>query len=216
MKFITQIESLNETELLALLSAASVLRKEKYFSEMLKIMIYKKISHKKIYEALLQTYLFAGFPSALILLKKFNEVISRGKKYDGYDLSKYSNRGIKNCRRIYGDKFDKLILNIKTFSPEMAEWLIVEGYGKVLGRKGLTLKEREVCIVSILSALKYKDQLYSHINGAIRVKVEYHFLQKVITNLRFISSKSTSKFGLDVLNTYPSKKIKHVEIRLLS
>ena len=64
------------------------------------------------------------------------------------------NRGIKNCKKIYGDKFDKLISNIKNFSPEMAEWLIVEGYGKVLGRKGLTLKEREVCIVSILSALK--------------------------------------------------------------
>ena len=168
-------------------------------------MIHKKISYKKIYEALLQTYLFAGFPSALISLKKFNEVISHGKKYDGYDLHKYSNRGIKNCRIIYGDKFDKLISNIKTFSPEMAEWLIVEGYGKVLGRKGLTLKEREVCIVSILSALKYKDQLYSHINGAIRVKVDYSFLEKVITNLQFISAKSVTAFGLEVLNTYRYK-----------
>ena len=206
LKHITQIELLNETELLALLSAASVLRKEKYFAEILKIMIHKKISHKKIYEALLQTYLFAGFPSALISLKKFNEALSQGKKYKGYDLHKYSNRGIKNCRIIYGDKFGKLISNIKTFSPEMAEWLIVEGYGKVLGRKGLTLKEREVCIVSILSALKYKDQLFSHINGAIRVKVGYHFLQKVITNLGLISAKSNSKFGLDVLIFYISQK----------
>lgn len=206
LKYITPIELLKETELLALLSAASVLRKNARFAEILKIMIHKRISYKKIYEALLQTYLFAGFPSALISLKKFNEVVGLGKNYDGYDLHKYSNRGIKNCRRIYGDKFDKLISNIKTFSPEMAEWLIVEGYGKVLGRKGLTLKEREVCIVSILSALKYKDQLYSHINGAIRVKVDYSFLEKVITNLQFISTKSVTAFGLEVLNTYRYKK----------
>lgn len=206
LKYITQIGRLTETELLALISAASVLRKEKYFAEILKIMIHKKISHKKIYEGLLQTYLFAGFPSALISLKKFNDVISRGDKYDGYDLHKYSNRGIKNCRIIYGNKFDKLISNIKTFSPEMSEWLIIEGYGKVLGRKGLTLREREVCIVSILSALKYKDQLYSHIVGAIRVRVDFNFLQKVINNLQFISTKSATSFGLKVLNTYRYKK----------
>lgn len=54
----------------------------------------------------------------------------------------------------------------------MAEWLIIEGYGKVLGRKGLSLKERELCIVSILSAMKFEEQLYSHIIGAINVKVE--------------------------------------------
>jgi alkylhydroperoxidase/carboxymuconolactone decarboxylase family protein YurZ len=208
LNFITQIKQLQEVELLALLSTASVLRKEKYFAEILKIMLHKKISQRKIYEALLQTYLFAGFPSALISLKKFNEVVCRGKKYDGYDLRKYSNRGIKNCRKIYGSKFDKLISNIKTFSPEMAEWLIVEGYGKVLGRKGLTLKEREVCIVSILSALKYKDQLYSHINGAIRVKVEYHFLYKIIANLQFISAKSSGTFGLNILNAYRLQKNK--------
>ena len=107
---------------------------------------------------------------------------------------------------IYGNKFDKLISNIKTFSPEMAEWLIVEGYGKVLGRKGLTLKEREVCIVSILSALKYKDQLYSHINGAFRVKVDFYLLQSVIANLQYISTKSAAKFGHKVLDIYLSKK----------
>ena len=99
LKYITQLEQLNETELLALLSAASVLRKEKYFAEILKIMIDKKISHKKIYEALLQTYLFAGFPSALISLKKFNEIVSRGKKYNGYDLHKYSKSRYKKLQK---------------------------------------------------------------------------------------------------------------------
>ena len=201
-----KINNLSDIELLALLSASSVLRKEKYFDLILEKLLKNKCSVKKIYESLLQTYLFAGFPSALISLKKLNEIAGKDKVYKGYDLEKYSNRGEKNCRIIYGNKYDKLILNVKSFSPEMAEWLIVEGYGKVLGRKGLTLKEREVCSVSILSALKFKDQLYSHINGAVRVKAGYELIIRTINNLELISAKLATKFGLNVLREYQSQK----------
>jgi len=200
------INNLSEIELIALLSASAVLRKEKYFVEILNISLAKKVSHKKIYEALLQTYLFAGFPIALIYLKIFNQIISKEKKYKGYDLNKYLNRGKKNCKIIYGNKYEKLISNVKSFSPELAEWLIVEGYGKVLGRKGLSLKEREICNVSMLSALKFKDQLYSHINGAFNCKVDPKLIKQIIENLAFITSKNSSKFGLAVLHRYISYK----------
>lgn len=205
---ILNLKPLSELELLALLSAASVLRKTKLFVEILNYMLNIKISQKKIYEALLQTYLFAGFPSALISLKLFNQIVNKEKKYVGFDLHKYLNRGEKNCKIIYGTKYEKLISNIKSFSPEMAEWLIIEGYGKVLGRKGLSLKEREVCIVSILASLKFKDQLYSHINGSFKVKVKSAFLIKIFRNLSLILSKSAANFGLSVLNEYQIKKLK--------
>ncbi|HMN25600.1 MAG TPA: hypothetical protein PKE38_13935, partial [Ignavibacteriaceae bacterium] len=131
-----ELKNLSEIELLALLTASSVLRKEKRFDLILKDMLAQKYSIKKIYEALLQTYLFAGFPSALISLKKLSDIKSNNKNYEGYDFIKYKSRGEKNCRKIYGNKFDKLISNVKSFSPELSEWLIVEGYGKVLGRNG--------------------------------------------------------------------------------
>ncbi len=197
-----ELKKISEIELLALLSAASVLRKEKQFDLILKEMLAQKYSLNKIYEALLQTYLFAGFPSALISLKKLSNIKSNNKNYDGYDFIKYKTCGEKNCREIYGNKFDKLISNVKSFSPELSEWLIVEGYGKVLGRKGLSLKEREICIVSILAALKFKDQLYSHINGAVRVKTKIEVIKKIISNLEIISSKSSAKFGLEVFGDY--------------
>ena len=152
--------------------------------------------------------MFAGFPSALISLKNFNKIVSAEKKYDGYDLHNYTKRGINNCRIIYGEKFDKLIVNIKGFSPEMAEWLIVEGYGKVLGRKGLSLKEREVCIISILATLKFKDQLYSHINGLVRLKVKSNSIKKIFDNLSLISAKSSAKFGVKTLIEYQNRKRK--------
>ena len=202
-----KINNLSELELLALLSATSVLRKEKQFELILERLLTNKCSIKKIYESLLQTYLFAGFPSALISLKKLNEIVARNIVYKGYDLEKYYTWGEKNCRIIYGNKYDKLISNLKSFSPEIAEWLIIEGYGKVLGRKGLTFKEREVCIVSILSALKFRDQLYSHINGAVRVKAGFEIIFKVIKNLELISAKSAAKFGLRVLKEYQLQKM---------
>jgi alkylhydroperoxidase/carboxymuconolactone decarboxylase family protein YurZ len=87
----------------------------------------------------------------------------------------------------------------------MAEWLIVEGYGKVLGRKGISLLEREICIISILSALKFKDQLYSHINGAMRVRADFRLITKVINNLELISAKSSTTFGQKVLSEYQLK-----------
>lgn len=201
-----KIYNLTEIELLALLSATSVLRKEKQFDLILEKLLTNNCSVKKIYESLLQTYLFAGFPSALISLKRLDEVVGRDKVYKGYDLKKYSNRGKENCRVIYGNKYEKLISNVTSFSPEMAEWLIIEGYGKVLGRKGLTLKEREVCIVSILSALKFKDQLYSHINGAVRVKAGHELIIKTIRNLEIISAKSSANFGLNVFKVFQLKR----------
>jgi 4-carboxymuconolactone decarboxylase len=42
----------------------------------------------------------------------------------------------------------------------------VEGYGKVLGRPGLELATRELCILALLVVLGAPRQLYSHIRGA--------------------------------------------------
>ena len=201
-----KLNNLTEIELLALLSAASVLRKTKLFELILQYLLKNNFSDIKIYEALLQTYLFAGFPSALISLKKFNKLGWKYNPYNGYDLKNYLTRGIKNCRIIYGNKYEKLISNVESFSPELSDWLIIEGYGKVLGRKGLNLRDREVCIISILSSLKFKDQLYSHINGAVRAKAGFDLITKVINNLEMISAKSSQKFGLEVLKNYRSQR----------
>ena len=47
--------------------------------------------------------------------------------------------------------------------------MVVEGYGKVLGRPGLTLLTRELCIVASLAVLGASKQLYSHMRGALNV-----------------------------------------------
>jgi 4-carboxymuconolactone decarboxylase len=49
----------------------------------------------------------------------------------------------------------------------MEQWMVTEGYGKVLGRPGLDLGVRELCIVALLAVLGVPVQLYSHLRGAL-------------------------------------------------
>jgi 4-carboxymuconolactone decarboxylase len=45
--------------------------------------------------------------------------------------------------------------------------MVVEGYGKVLGRPGLELRVRELCIAALLAVLGATRQLHSHLRGAL-------------------------------------------------
>ena len=47
--------------------------------------------------------------------------------------------------------------------------MLVEGYGKVLGRPGLPLLLRELCIIALLAAQHAPQQLYSHLRGALHI-----------------------------------------------
>ena len=130
----------------------------------------------------------------------------RLSKVADMNLYHFRKRGIKNCRKVYGDKSEKLISNVKEFSPDLAEWLVLEGYGKVLGREGLSLKERELCIVAVLSVLGFEDQLYSHINGAYRSGSTMSEIRNAIKNLRLVDKKKTTEFGLRVLKRFEKAK----------
>ena len=55
------------------------------------------------------------------------------------------------------------------FHPELAEWILDDGYGRVLSRPGLSIRERELIVVAVLSALRLPKQLESHVRGALRV-----------------------------------------------
>lgn len=194
--------------LLPLICAAAVLGKKNYFVRLLKAAKLRKLSAIKIYEGLLQNYLFAGYPSALVSLKTFKIIYPKFKLSGQCDFNLYhfKKNGEMNCKKIYGNKYDKLISNIKSFSPDMAEWLVLEGYGKVLSRKDLLLSERECCIVSVLTAMKFDDQLYSHINGAFRLGIKESSLRKIINNLSLIGERSSVRRGLMILDKYKSRR----------
>ena len=190
------------------MAAASAINEFKRLREIIIKAKFEKISFSKMYETLLQNYLFAGYPSALASLKILKEYYPYKKLPEVADMNLYHFRrkGEERCQKVYGDKFEKLIRNINNFSPELAEWLVLEGYGKVLGRTGLSFRERELCIVTVLAAMKFEDQLYSHINGAVKAGASIEELQMVIKNLDFLGKKNISGFGSKVLTRYKKDK----------
>jgi len=206
-----KISDIDSKDLLPGISAAAALRRMNILSELINEAKSRKISFIKIYETLLQNYLFIGYPSALLSLKLLKEMYPNKKLPKAADMNLYHFRivGEANCKKVYGNKYEKLISNVKKISPDMAEWLVLEGYGKVLGRKGLSLKEREQCIVATLTALKFEDQLYSHINSAFRAKASIEEIQSVIENLSLIGNRNLTSFGLKVLSRYKKEKGMH-------
>ncbi len=120
-------------------------------------------------EALLQSYLFLGFPAALSGLATWREVSGNPPEQDGFadGPTEWATRGEDVCRIVYGRAYEKLRGNVRRVHPALDRWMIVEGYGKVLGRPGLDLGTRETCIVAILAATAREPQLHSHLRGAL-------------------------------------------------
>jgi 4-carboxymuconolactone decarboxylase len=145
------------------------------------------------YEALLQTYLFAGFPSALEgitvfqALCKENDIIFDAPVAAEYNISVFSERGAAFCETIYTNAYSKMRTNLATLSPDLAEWMIVEGYGKTLSRKGLTPRVRELLNVSVLAVSGWKTQLYSHLRGAMNVGAQPIECIDILSNLEIFT-----------------------------
>ena len=45
-------------------------------------------------------------------------------------------RGKALCRRIYGPVYDRMIARMAGFHPDLADWILADGYGRVLSRPG--------------------------------------------------------------------------------
>ncbi|HET6268346.1 MAG TPA: carboxymuconolactone decarboxylase family protein [Acidobacteriota bacterium] len=122
-------------------------------------------------ETILQAYLFAGYASTINALIVFNELAPTGDFLQEPDGSweEWTRRGTELCRKIYGSQYEKLVGNMKRLHPDLADWMITEGYGKVLSRPFLSPRVRELLIVAMTAALGVPRQFHSHVRGAIHV-----------------------------------------------
>jgi 4-carboxymuconolactone decarboxylase len=80
-------------------------------------------------------------------------------------------RGEATCAAVYGDMYDKLRRNVFDLHPALDAIMVMDGYGKVLGRPGLDLPRRELCVVAACAATGQDRQLHSHLHGALNVGV---------------------------------------------
>jgi len=135
-----------------------------------------------IEEVVLQTYLFAGFPRALNAMREWRRIASpaRVTVSPSVEPQEYRAVGERTCARVYGSMYEKLRSNIRALHPALDDWMIVEGYGKVLSRPGLDLPRRELCIIGACAATGQDRQLQSHLHGARNVGVAAHIVTQAI------------------------------------
>jgi len=130
---------------------------------------------KELYEVFLQSYLFAGFPSALESVRTLSKVFSAKtnmlEKPDEIipSYKEHFEKGEGLYKKVYAANADRVREEMIRLSPELAAWAMIEGYGKTLSRQQLDMKTRELCIVAMLTQLGWERQLYSHILGARNV-----------------------------------------------
>lgn len=125
-------------------------------------------------ETILQAYLLAGFPRALNAMREWRK--ANGPATDAEraerpiaaaDVEAWREAGERTCATVYGDFYEKLRHNIAELHPALDDWMIVEGYGKILSRPGLELRLRELCVVAACVATRQDRQLHSHLHGAL-------------------------------------------------
>ena len=141
-------------------------------------------SHVWIEELLLQTYLFAGFPRALNGMREWRR-LNRTLAAPASDSRDASLRedGEATCARVYGEMYDRLRANIRALHPLLDDWMIVEGYGKVLSRPELDLQRRELCIIAACAAAGQDRQLQSHLHGALNTGVSPETVSAALQSL---------------------------------
>ena len=121
-------------------------------------------------ELLLQSVLMTGYPRALVafnIWRKFSGVPApAGDEGVDYALvGEWTRRGEEVCGTVYGENYRKLRDSVRTLHPAVDSWMITEGYGRTLGRSGLDLLRRELCIVAQTAVLETPRQLHSHLRG---------------------------------------------------
>ena len=127
--------------------------------------------------AIVQSHLFVGYPRTINgLIRLRGECRVAGVSWPDSALEEdygawaaWEERGERLCRTIYGERFERLQARIAGLHAPLARWMILEGYGKVLGAGGLAPRRRQRLVVSVLAAQGAWRQLRSHLLGGLHL-----------------------------------------------
>ena len=145
------------------------------------------VSSLWIEELLLQSMLVVGYPLALIAFGVWREIAGptatggpAAEALAHEDWQAWADRGAAVCREVYGRAYHKLLLNLRALHPALEDLVLVDAYGKVIGRPGLDLKRRELATVAAIAVLGTAQQLHSHLRGALNTGASVEQVEAVL------------------------------------
>jgi alkylhydroperoxidase/carboxymuconolactone decarboxylase family protein YurZ/ADP-ribose pyrophosphatase YjhB (NUDIX family) len=127
---------------------------------------------QRVEEALLQVVPYAGFPRALLAFSAARPLLGRaGAPIEAaLDPAALLQSGSALFARVYGPTADRVAAGLANLHPSLARWTQEFAYGRVLARPGLTLVERELLAVTILTTMGGADDpLLGHMRAAARL-----------------------------------------------
>src|SRR5437899_3722147 len=139
-------------------------------------------------ELLLQSLLVVGYPLALVAFGVWRDVTgpiagggdSAREELAHEDWQAWAERGAKVCAAVYGRAYHKLLVNLRSLHPALEDLVLVDAYGKVIGRPGLDMKRRELCTVAAIAVLGTAQQLHSHLRGALNTGATREEIEAVL------------------------------------
>ena len=125
-------------------------------------------------ELLLQSLLNVGYALGLQAFGVWREVNpaprdagEAGERLAHEGWRDWLERGARVCEAVYGRTYHKLLVNLRGLHPALEALVVVDAYGKLIGREGLDLKRRELCKLSEIAVLDTPRQLHAHMRGAL-------------------------------------------------
>jgi 4-carboxymuconolactone decarboxylase len=122
-------------------------------------------------ELLLQSFLNVGYPLALVAFGVWRSVAGPNNEptepIAHPEWERWTIRGVEACSEVYGRTYHKLMLNLRALHPAIESLVVVDAYGKILGRAGLDSKRRELCTLAAIAMQNAPRQLHAHLRGAL-------------------------------------------------
>jgi len=190
--------------ILAIYSAAIAISNKQVLDQAIKTALRCDIDRQSLYEIILQSYLFLGFPRMLEAADHFDQHIPSDRQSEPPEkilpdeADRWFGDGLALCRKIYGTNYQRLEDRVSSMAPEIFRWMIIEGYGKVLSRPVVDIADRELSIVAFLIVENRQRQLHSHIKGAINAGVSPALLRQVIDDIGQ-ASEAGHRSSLEIL-----------------
>lgn len=182
--------------MLAIFSAVVAIGDDEVTGSAINALKKRGVPRTELYEIILQSYLFLGFPRMLNAAEALsNHWPAPTKSYQsasGIEYEEWQDRGELLYKRVYADNAGRLQSRVSSFAPEIFDWMIAEGYGKVLSRPGLGIIDRELAVVAALIVENRPKQLMSHLRGALLVGATNAQITTVIGDLKPLAPVGTA------------------------
>jgi 4-carboxymuconolactone decarboxylase len=173
-----------EQEFLLDVSAAMARSGQAPLEAALRAAIEAEVDPVAVEEVLLQGYLFVGYPRTLGGFARWRKLTGRpAAPAEPGNWELWRERGEDLCRQVYAGQYDRLRDGVRGLQADLETWMVVEGYGKVLARPGLSLITRELCVAALLAVLDAPAQLHSHLRGALNVGASTGQVDAMVTRV---------------------------------